>query len=99
MIDLEKIFAKYKDEFLKFDRVQTPKHPRRDISAFILLHELAPPVDTIYDSIISSAEYHQIWFYVDINTVAKNAKEDQILTLIRCGVIFDTENNEFSMYV
>lgn len=35
MIDAAKIFRKYEDtEFGKFDRIESPQHPRPDVCAF-----------------------------------------------------------------
>lgn len=99
MIDLEKVFEKHKDEYLEFKREQTPKHPRRDISAFILLHELVPLLKNNSRNMILSARYNQVWLDADINTVAKNATEEQIVTLIRCGVHLDIQKNALSMFV
>ena len=85
MLDLEALFAKHEAEFIKFDREQNPRHPRRDVCAFLLLHELAA-AEKPGRTMVEVAEYDEIWLDADVDTVAEKATEEQIVTLIRCGV-------------
>ncbi len=45
MIDLESIFEKYSDEYLKFSLINDNERlsPRPDIHAFLLLDKILPP--------------------------------------------------------
>ncbi len=84
MLDLNAAFEKYDDEFLKFDRIENPRHSRPDICAFLMLHDL---VSSNKDrDMVCAAEHDEIWLEVDPEEVAANATEEQICDLIRCGV-------------
>lgn len=96
MLDLEALFEKHEDEYIKFERETAPRHPRPDICAFLMLHELAP--GKTGRDMIGAAEHDEIWLDVDVDTVAEYANEQQIVTLIRCGVRFDRENHAFAMF-
>lgn len=98
MLDLEALFEKHKDEYIKFDREPNPRHPRPDVCAFLLLHELAPAEKPGRD-MIGAAEHDEIWLDADVDTVAEKATEEQLVTLIRCGVRFDVQNHAFAMFV
>ena len=87
MIDLAELFDKHNDEFLKFDRVADPASKRPDLCAFLLLDELMPGDADI----VSSASHDEIWLVVDCEELAKVATEFQIVTLIRCGVRYDSD--------
>ena len=97
MLDLEVIFAKHKDEYIKFNRVENPAHTRPDLCAFLLLHELSPPAKPGRD-MVSAAEHDEFFLDADVDTVAANATEEQVVTLIRCGVRFDAQNYCFAMF-
>lgn len=94
MLDLEVIFDKYEDEHLKFESIQNPLHPRPDICAFLLLHNLVPSGKDI----VSAAGHDEIWLDVSPESVAQVATEEDILTLIRCGVML-SDDESFSMFV
>jgi len=96
MLDLESLFEKHEAEYLKFDREQNPKHPRPDVCAFLLLHELAPRKTG--RGMIEAAEHDEIWLDADVDEVAAKATEQEIVTLIRCGVRYDSENHLFAMF-
>lgn len=97
MLDLEALFEKHENEYIKFEREQSPRHPRPDVCAFLLLHDLAPSEKAGRD-MVAAAEHDEIWLDADVDTVAEKATEDQIVTLIRCGVRFDRENYAFAMF-
>jgi hypothetical protein len=98
MLDLTALFEKHENEYLAFDREQNPKHPRPDVCAFLLLHELAPR-DRPNTDMIGGAEHDEIWLNADPRKVAENATEEQIVTLIRCGVRFNHAHESFDMFV
>ena len=97
-MNISEAFAKYEEsEFLKFERIEKDKmlHERKDIGAFMLLHKLAPGTGDI----VVSAEHDEIWLDVDIEKLESSATEEDILYLIRCGVMYDTETDSLSMFV
>lgn len=89
MIDVEALFEKFGSngecEFLKFERVIEPLSKRPDLCAFLLLDRLVP--DT--RDIVSAAEHDEIFLNVDVNELALVATDGDILTLVRCGVMFN----------
>jgi hypothetical protein len=43
MIDLKELFEKHSDdEYLKFDRIENPRHPVPDICLFLMLDDICP---------------------------------------------------------
>jgi hypothetical protein len=96
MINIEEVFNKFEDEFLKFDRVLDKLHPRKDVSAFILLDILVPNGNT---DIISVLGYDRIYLDTDCDKLSEEATEQDILMLIRCGVMYDSKYNCLSMFV
>lgn len=102
MLDLKEVFDKHEDEFLKFERVESPRHQRADLCAFLMLHDLAPREPTkkgYVRDMIACAEHDEIWIDSDVAVLAANATEDDIVTLIRCGVRFDADVESLAMYV
>jgi len=93
-MDLEKMFEKYEDEFLEFDRIENPPSKRPDLCAFLLLDGLVPgSVD-----MICAAEHDQFWLDVDCELLSKEAMEDDIVYLRRCGVRYDSETESLVMF-
>ena len=87
--DLEKVFEdKSDDEILEFTRVANKLHPRRDICAFLLLDKLVPQVEI---DIVSGADHDEIYLETDVDDLAKVATEEDITTLLRCGVRLDDD--------
>jgi hypothetical protein len=76
-----------KEEFLQFERVKAPFSFRRDLCAFIFLEKLAPSDRNI----VFAAEHDEIWLDVDLEKLSAAATEDDILTLVRCGVRWDDD--------
>lgn len=96
--ELQEIFDKHSNEYAKFDRETAPMHVRPDICALLLLHELDQRKKPGRDMIVAS-RHDEIWFGADVCAVAENATEEQIITLIRCGVMFDADRECFSMFL
>lgn len=96
-IDVQALFEQYYgDEHGRFDRVVNPPHPRPDIAALILLDRLVPDPGR---KMISSAGHKQVmWLNISPEKLAA-ATEDDILTLVRCGVVFDRKSGGLVMYV
>ena len=81
--DLNEVFEKFNDEYIKFDRIEKPLHPRPDIAAFMLLHNLVPQGGR---DMVSASEHDEIFLDVELEDLAKVATEEDILYLVRCGV-------------
>ena len=80
MIDLCEAFKSHEDEFLKAEG-DMPK----DLEAFIYLQTLVPSDEDI----IVSAEHDKIWLSTDMEMLAKVATDEDILYLVRRGVMYD----------
>jgi hypothetical protein len=94
MEEIDETFERVNEDFLKFQDVANPRHPRRDLCAFMLLHELVPSDDDM----VAAAEHDQIWLGVDAEAFAAVATEDIIRALSRCGVFWDSDNESLSMF-
>lgn len=95
MIDLEATFEKFEDESCEFDRVEKKLHPRPDLCAFLLLDKLLPNDGR---DMVCAAEHDEIFLDVDCERLAEVATEDDILTLVRCGVRYDSDMDEMKMF-
>lgn len=101
MLNLEELFEKHNDEYLKFENVKNPLHPVPDICAFLMLDSIAP---SYYRGsggrcdIISGSDHDEFWLSTSLDKVAEKATEEQIIDLIRCGVSYDSEHDAFSMF-
>lgn len=98
MLDLKELFEEHADEYLEFNREVNPPSFCPDVCVLNLFNQLAPHY-TIGRSIIGVAAYNEIWFDIDPEKVAKSATEDQIISLIRCGVRYDELQGSFTMFI
>lgn len=100
--DLVSLFTKHADEFLKFDRIASPAHPRPDLCAFLMLHEIAPGNlngSHRHSDMVACAAHDEIWLDTSVELLAEHASEAQIIDLIRCGIRFDRSNAALAMFV
>lgn len=95
MIDLEATFEKHDDDYMKFERVENKLHSRPDLCAFLLLDKLLPN-DGRY--MVCAAEHDEIFLSADCGKLAEVATEDDILTLARCGVRYDSSTGSLAMF-
>lgn len=95
MIDLAQVFEDNDSEFLKFERIVNKKHSRPDICAFLILAELLPSEDDI----VIGAEHDIIFLDADFEQLAEVASEQDIIDLLRCGVMLSSEYDCLAMYV
>lgn len=95
MIDLEAAFEECEDEFLRFELVENKLHPRPDLCAFLLLDRLLPNGG---QDMVCAAEHDIIYLNVDCERLAEVATQDDILTLARCGVHYDSETESLAMF-
>ena len=93
-LNLESTFAKFEDEYGKFDKVENKISNRRDLNAFLLLDKLMPSNNRI----VSASEHDEFHLGIDCEKLAEIANEDDILTLVRCGVIYSNEYESLSMF-
>ncbi len=83
--ELEVLFQAHNDEFLKFDRVGSPRHSRPDLAGFLLLDSILPSGrDMIFGS-----EHDEYYLDPDPEAVAEVITEAQIIDLLRCGIRFN----------
>ena len=80
--EIRELFEQYRDEYLKFDRVQNPRSKRPDLHAFLVLDELVPSDRDM----IACAWHDNIGLSVELGDLAPVVTEEQIVDLIRCGV-------------
>lgn len=92
---IKELFQDFTDEYIKFERVENKLSSRPDIHAFILLNELCPG----NRDIISYAKHNEIWLDIDDDLLAKNATDEQIKDLHRCGVQWDSHAGCLAMFV
>ncbi len=94
MTDVAAVFEKHHEaEFIEFERIEKPRSKRRDLHAFMLLDELAPGTGKI----VAAAEHDEIWIEVSPEAI-EHATEEQIIELIRCGVMLDSDTDSFHMF-
>lgn len=95
MIDLEETFERLNDDYLKFERVENKLHSRPDLCAFLLLDKLIPNAGR---GMVCAAEHDEIFLDADCEKLAEVATEEDILTLTRCGVHYDSETDSLAMF-
>lgn len=95
-MSLKEMFELYEDkEFLKFERIVNPKSKRPDLHAFLLLDGLIPAEGDI----VSAAEHNIIYLDIDVEELEKVITEDQVLELVRCGIMYETEYDCLATFV
>ena len=96
MIDLDATFEKYNGDYMEFERVENKLHSRPDICAFLLLDKLLPNDGR---DMVCAAEHDKVYLDADCEKLAEVATEDDILTLTRCGVHYDSGTDGLAMFV
>lgn len=96
MSDFKSRLDAVEDEYIKFNRVESPLSNRPDLCAFLLIEKLAPGKSR---DIVTAAEHDVIYLDVDVDALNKAASDDDILTLCRCGVMYDEETDSLAMFV
>ncbi len=94
-IDVEATFEKVNDEFLQFDRIESPPCKRPDLCAFLKLDELVPGDRDL----VAAAAHDQIYLGVTKKALAEVSTEDDVIYLARCGVFFERDSDSLSMFV
>jgi len=94
-MDLKEVFDKFEDEYIKFDRVTDRLSERPDLHAFLLLDRLLPGKK---GNMVAAAQHDKIWLDTDCERLAEVATEADILTLVRCGVMYDDDYESLAMF-
>lgn len=95
MIDVAAVYEKHSAEYAAFDKVLAPLSQRRDLCALMLLEKLCPGGT---ERAIGAAEHDFVYFDFDCDDLANTATEDDILTLVRCGVSYVGEYDCLGMH-
>lgn len=98
MIHLKERFKKYSDDFLKFNDIAAQLHRRPDMCAFMLLDSVLPSPSAAR-KMISAAEHGIIYLDINIKKLGEIITDDQVLYLVRCGVMYDDAFECLSMFV
>lgn len=93
--ELQAMFEKHNDEYVKFDRVQKKVSNRMDLHAFMLLDMILPGSCDM----VAAAEHDMIYLDVEIAELAEVITEEQVIELVRCGVNCNLENDGLTMFV
>ena len=89
-MDIAAAFEKHKAQ----SNVRDTPVLRKDLVAFNLLDRLVPGRDRI----IAGAEHDKIALSTDVAALAKVATDDDILSLVRCGVFYDSADEYLWMF-
>ena len=86
--DIIAAFERYEEtDYIKFDRVVNPPSMRPDLCAFLILDRLCPGVTDM----VSAAEHDEIYLSPGIDAISQGITDADILTLVRCGVMYHEE--------
>jgi hypothetical protein len=91
---LKAMFEAVADDFLKFERIEQPASPRRDLCGFLLLASLVPGSEPM----ISASAHDEYFLSIDVEQLAAVATEADVLTLTRCGIRYDASNDCLAVY-
>lgn len=95
--EMADLFEKQNKEYLQFANVIVRFCNRPDLHAMILLNEIAD--DDCSDIVCRAPDtYNEFAFRLDVDNIAANITEEQIIDLIRCGVMYDKQHNILTMF-
>ena len=86
---LEIIFDEFNEEYLKFEEIENKLSTRADLHAFLLLDSLFPNKAA---NMVSGASHDEIYLEIDPEELYGVATKEQILELIRCGVMYSDDS-------
>jgi len=92
---VKEMFDAADNEFLKFDRIKNPRHPRPDICAFLMLHELVPGTKDM----VTGARHDEISLSVTAYELEGCLTPEIAVDLHRCGVRYSEEWDCLAMFV
>jgi hypothetical protein len=95
--DIERLYDEHEDEHLEFKNIKPERrlHRRPDLNAFLLLDKLVPGDRDM----VQVAEHDEFWVEVRPKQVAAVATEEDILDLMRCGIMYDSDIESFHSFV
>jgi hypothetical protein len=95
--ELESLFDKHEDEFLKFERIPAERRLSNspDIQVFRLLDELFPGDDDL----VSCATHDEIFLSIDGEEFASKVTEDLLIDMMRCGLRWDSSEQSLCVFV
>jgi len=93
--ELIELFESSDDEYLNFEKIESPLHKRPDLCAFLRLDELVPG----NRDMVSAAEHDEIYLEIDLDKLAEVATADDVIYLQRCGIRLDDHNEGLAMFV
>ena len=93
--EIEAMFEKHDEEYLRFDRVAKKKSKRPDLHAFILLDKILP--ESTHD-IVAAAEHDEIYLDCEGEQLEVCLTEELIVELVRCGVRYGSEDGGLCMF-
>lgn len=93
MLDLHAVFDEFDGEYGQFELVRNPRHPRPDICAFLMLHDLLGG----RGEIVCFTGPDRIHLDVEPAELAMKATREFIRDLSWCGVRYDP--TEDSLYM
>jgi hypothetical protein len=81
------LFEELDDEFLEFERIPETERlsQRMDLHAFLLLDRLVPGMRDM----VSGARHDVIYLDTDVEELAAVATDEDIRSLVRCGVRYE----------
>ena len=94
MVNIELIFANNDGEYGKFEMVEDKLSNRPDLCAFLLIDKLLGGSRDM----VCASEHDQFYLEADCEVLSLRATEGDIITLIRCGVMFDSETDSLAMF-
>jgi len=103
--EIIELFKKYKDEYLKFDRIPVDDRPFEspDLCAFKIIYSLLKKEHKDKD-IIRGTDHDEIFLIplheIDVNSPLFDMKIEKIIQyLVRCGVRYSEEYGSLCMFV
>ena len=97
-MDIHERFEQYNDDYGKFSRIENKRSDRSDLHAFLLLAEQFPQAPTKGTLIINGASGDQVWLDISKDQI-ETLTDDQILELVRCGVMHSPSYETLSLFV
>lgn len=98
--ELHEMFENFRDEYLKFERIERPAHRRPDVCAFIMLDAAVEKRARSgkFMDMVSHAEHDEIYLDIGPDDLAKVATEELVRDLVRCGVRYCGEYDCLAMF-
>lgn len=94
MSDLHDKFGLVNEDYCKFELVENKRSSRPDLHAFLVLDEIFPSSGR---DIVAAASHDVIYLEPDGDDLVR-LNDSEILELVRCGVMYDSESDCLSMF-